>query len=219
MSPKNRNRAPGFDTVAPVYPLLERLVYGGRLEKGRSCFLTELGQCRNLLLLGEGNGRFLRALLNTHPDCHATVVEISPKMTQAAHATLTPEQATRVSWLQQSVFTAPLQAGTFDAVVTHYLFDLFEPPEQERLLLLGQKALARGGLWQDTEFLCNGTSAASRLRNRLLLALSYRVLGALCNFPARRLTNPFPLFANAGFTLRAKQTFHDHLAARLWQKP
>lgn len=219
MTRPSRNTAPGFDTVAPVYPLLERLVYGGRLQRGRSCFLTELAQCRNLLLLGEGNGRFLRSLLAANPGCRATVVEISPKMTRSARAALSPGQAARVSWQQQSVFTVQLEAAAFDAVVTHYLFDLFEPREQECLLLLGQKVLAPGGLWQDTEFLCSGASAASRLRNRLMLALNYRVLGSLCDFSARRLADHLPLFANAGLTLRAEQIFRDHLAARLWQKP
>jgi len=210
---------PGFDRVAAVYPRLERLVYGQGLERGRTAFIDELSARQNILLLGEGNGRFLKALLRANTTCAATVVEISPQMITHARSDLSPEEQQRVTWLQTSALDAELPAGSFDAVVTHYLFDLFESPDQARLLATGLGALAPGGLWQDTEFLADGPTHFTRLRNRSLLFLSYRFLGALCDFPARRLSDHRPLMLEAGLMLQAEQTFGHHYAARLWKLP
>ncbi|MDP0494795.1 MAG: class I SAM-dependent methyltransferase [Verrucomicrobiota bacterium JB024] len=211
------SKHPGFDRVARLYPRLERLAYGQRLERGRRAFLPELAACRNLLLLGEGNGRFLQALLTANPSCTTTVVEISPRMIACARARLAPKQRTRVSWIEGSALNAGLPDAAFDAVVTHYLFDLFEPADQARLLQRGLKALAPGGLWQDTEFQTDGPTRLARLRNRLLLTASYRFLGALCDFPARRLADHLPLMLAAGLTLEREQGFGHHFTARLWR--
>jgi SAM-dependent methyltransferase len=214
-----QSKYPGFDRVARLYPRLERLAYGQWLERGRRAFLPELAACRNLLLPGEGNGRFLQALLAANPTCTATVVEISPRMIACARARLTPQQRARVTWVEGSALTARLPAGQFDAVVTHYLFDLFEPADQARLLQSGLNALAPGGLWQDTEFQTDGPTRLARLRNRLLLAASYRFLGALCDFPARRLADHRPLMLAAGLVPEREQGFGHHFTARLWRRP
>lgn len=216
MSASPQRKHPGFDRVAPLYPRLERLAYGQRLERGRRAFLPELAACRNLLLLGEGNGRFLKALLTANPACVATVVEISPRMIACARAALTAQQRARVNWVEGSALNAELPAAAFDAVVTHYLFDLFGPADQARLLQTGLDALAPGGVWQDTEFQTDGPTRLARLRNRLLLAASYRFLGALCDFPARRLADHRPLMLAAGLVPEREQSFGHHFTARLW---
>ncbi|MBC2593649.1 class I SAM-dependent methyltransferase [Ruficoccus amylovorans] len=218
-APRLENRHPGFDRVARAYPGLEFIGYGRRLEAGRLAFLDKLRPCRNLLLLGEGNGRFLKNLLLANPDCAATVVEISPRMIACARAALGPELSSRVQWIEASVLDVKLPRAAFDAVVTHYLFDLFEPQGQARLVATGLQALAPGGWWQDTEFLADGPTRLIRLRNRLRLALSYRLLGALCDFPARRLTDHTPLMRAAGLRLADEKDFGHHFAARLWQRP
>ncbi len=211
-------RRPGFDRVARAYPGLEWIAYGKRLERGRLACLGELSTRRHLLLLGEGNGRFLRALLAANPACTATVVEISPRMIAQARAALHPDERARVTWRQESVLTADLPEGAFDTVVTHYLFDLFEPPDQARILQTGLNALAPGGLWQDTEFLPDGPTRLIRLRNRLMLAMSYRFLGALCDFPARKLSDHRALMREAGLELEREEVFGHHFAARLWTR-
>ena len=216
MSEPAPSKRPGFDRVARAYPSLEMLGYGKRLEAGRLALLDELSACRHLLLLGEGNGRFLKALLVANPTCTVTVVEISPAMIASAQSSLKPEQRTRVTWRNESALTAKLPAGAFDAVVTHYLFDLFEPDGQAQLLQTGLHALAPDGLWQDTEFLTGGPTPFVRLRNRLRLELSYRFLGALCDFPARQLADHRPLLLAAGLQRTREEVFGHHFAARLW---
>lgn len=213
------SRPRGFDRVAAVYPLLEGLVYGQKLRRGRHAYLRELSACRRLLLLGEGNGRFLRELLAASPLAEVTVVEISPRMIASARSRLGAAQAARVRWVEASALCAALPAGHFDAVVTHYLFDLFEPSDQARLLQTGLGALRSGGLWQDAELIAGGQTRWHRHWNRLLLACSYRVMGTLCDFPARELAEHTHLFVKAGLAPLGERMTGGSVVARLWQKP
>ena len=51
------------DLIAPHYWWIERLGMGRALERRRRWFLPELGNARRALVLGDGDGRFLRELL------------------------------------------------------------------------------------------------------------------------------------------------------------
>ncbi len=55
------------DLIAPHYWWIERLGMGRALERRRTCFLPELEQARRALVLGDGDGRFLRELLRRNP--------------------------------------------------------------------------------------------------------------------------------------------------------
>lgn len=208
---------PGFDRVATLYPLLENIAYAKRLKPGREHHLSALRDCRHVLLLGEGNGRFLARLLERNPQANATVVELSPRMIHCARQALGSAQS-RVRWHAGSALDAPLPAHAFDAVVTHYFFDLFPPAQQWQILRNTLPALRTGGLWQDTEFITGGGNALASCRNRAQLTLSYRFLGLLCDFPARALHCPAPLFRQAGLALRDETVLCGQTAARLWQK-
>jgi hypothetical protein len=56
-------RAAQFDLVAPIYPTLDRLVFGVRLDDARQAFFEEVLEADQVLLAGEGNGGFLRSLI------------------------------------------------------------------------------------------------------------------------------------------------------------
>ena len=51
------------DLIAPHYWWIERLGMGRALERRRRWFLPEIGNARRALVLGDGDGRFLRELL------------------------------------------------------------------------------------------------------------------------------------------------------------
>jgi hypothetical protein len=48
----------GFGRLAWVYEGLERLIYGGLLQRARLAFIDSLAPCKRILILGEGDGRF-----------------------------------------------------------------------------------------------------------------------------------------------------------------
>ena len=52
-----------FDHLAPHYRWMEWLLAGSKPQRCRTTFLDTLPTARHALLLGEGNGRFLREFL------------------------------------------------------------------------------------------------------------------------------------------------------------
>src|SRR5258707_14055296 len=73
-----------FDLVAPLYPVLERWIFGRRLDGARMAFYDAVLQADRILLVGEGNGRFLRSLLARKIGGCVTVVGKSRGMLRLA---------------------------------------------------------------------------------------------------------------------------------------
>ena len=56
-----------FDRLAPHYRWMEAVLAGGKLQRCRTAFLNEVKDARHALIVGDGNGRFLSALLRANP--------------------------------------------------------------------------------------------------------------------------------------------------------
>ena len=72
------------DPIAPHYWWIERLGMGRTLERRRRCFLPEVERARRALVLGDGDGRFLRALLRSNSTVRADYVDLSGRMLDLA---------------------------------------------------------------------------------------------------------------------------------------
>jgi ubiquinone/menaquinone biosynthesis C-methylase UbiE len=74
-----------FDLVASFYPLLEQLVFGSTLNQAREFFAREIGAGKEILLIGEGNGRFLCEMMKQTASASSfTVIDSSVRMMAAA---------------------------------------------------------------------------------------------------------------------------------------
>ena len=58
---------PNFDLIARPYRWLEYLTFGPTLQQTRLHYLPALLHSRNALVLGDGDGRFIAALLAANP--------------------------------------------------------------------------------------------------------------------------------------------------------
>jgi len=89
-APGDRRRATNggmsFDSLAAHYRWMEWLLAGRKLQRCRTAFLRRINPPREVLLLGEGNGRFLEALLQAHPQARVTCVDASAAMLERARA-------------------------------------------------------------------------------------------------------------------------------------
>src|ERR1700722_13531112 len=73
-----------FDSIASFYPLLEQMVFGSTLSRSRRLFSERLLSGENILLIGEGNGRFLFEMVRKTSAASFTVVDSSARMLAAA---------------------------------------------------------------------------------------------------------------------------------------
>jgi len=66
-----------FDLIANFYPLLEQIVFGSTLSRSRRFFARRVLEGNEILLVGEGNGRFLFEMAKQNSSASFTVIDSS----------------------------------------------------------------------------------------------------------------------------------------------
>jgi ubiquinone/menaquinone biosynthesis C-methylase UbiE len=135
MNDRPSTKARSFDLVSRVYPALEWLAFGNALENARGAFLSNIINAERLLLVGEGNGRFLARCLKEKANGSITVVDSSPQMLRSAEArAATISHQTRLRFVHGDIRALTERLGKFDVIVTHFFLDLFRPESQRRIV-------------------------------------------------------------------------------------
>ena len=175
----------GFDRVAGCYPWLEARVFGRKLEQIRSQYLNFVTPRENVLIVGEGNGRFCAALLQQKVSGSVTIVDSSARMLAAVRSRI----GDRCRNLEIRLIHADVRAWrpdrAFDCLVTQFFFDLFKPPTQEAILARLTAACTGDAGWLDTDF----TPDPIGVRTRILHKLQYIFFKWSCGIEASSLSD------------------------------
>lgn len=208
-----------FDALAPWYRLMETITAGRILQRARTAFLEEVSGCRRALLLGEGPGKFLVALLQSNPAVNVVVVEQSARMIQEARRALVHSGLgeARVTFLQENALNWEPD-GTFDLLVTHCFFDCFQPDEIHLLVSKLSACSQPDTLWLLADFQAPA-SGWRRWRAILVLGVLYRFFRWVTNLSATTLTPPSPFLEAAGFSLQQRQEYNFSLIhSDIWKR-
>jgi ubiquinone/menaquinone biosynthesis C-methylase UbiE len=147
-------RQPNFNLIAKPYRWLEYLTLGPTLQRCRTHFLPQLLHQQSALVLGDGDGRFLTALLIANPHLHADAVDTSATMlqllTQRAHHQA-PNAATRLQTHHTSALTFTPNTS-YDLVATHFFLDCLSQTELDQLITNLTPTLHPGALWLISDF-------------------------------------------------------------------
>jgi len=195
-----------FDTLAPYYRALELVTAGGLLQRGRTAFLPEASRSRRALLLGEGPGRFLVALLRANVEVEVTCVDASGRMIAQAAREIADHglSPTRVRFEQADARAWPSHLAGFDLVATHFYLDCFDAEELERLVASIGRAAAAEATWLLTDFRLP-PHGWRRWRGRVLLAALYAFFRTFAGLSASRLTPPDAYLEASGFQLAGRR--------------
>jgi len=199
--------APDFDGLARAYRGLEFLAFGRDLERARFCLLDRMRHCREILVLGEGDGRCLARLARAAPAASIRCVDVSGAMLARAAARLAdPAARARVAFEQADVFSLALPAGRYDAVITLFFLDCFTPDRVGELVGRVRGSLQPGAwwLWADFAWPPRGWR---RWRARAMLRLLYIFFRWQTGLPARSLPPAEEILRGAGFALEAERAF------------
>lgn len=192
-----------FDWMAKPYALFERALFGSTFHATRTALLPQLTGARRVLVLGEGDGRFVAALLAHDPQVEVVVVDGSIEMLRLSRARCAPfgsrsefVHANVVTWLANLAQTRP-----FDGVVTTFFLDCLTASEITTVFAKLDPHLTPDArwLWADLVIPARGIR---RLFARALLRALYAVFALTTNISARQLVSPEPYFANYGWRSR-----------------
>jgi len=197
------------DLIAPHYWWIERLGMGRMLERRRRWFLPELTRARRALVLGDGDGRFLRELLRQNPAVHADYVDLSSRMLELARDKSGGE---RVNYYRADARTLEFPREEYDLIATHFFFDCFDASELDTLIGRISAAAKPGARWVVSEF--RVPSLAARLAVRALY-LFFRITTGL---KTSRLTDHRPILETHGFQLESARPSRGGLVvSELWE--
>jgi ubiquinone/menaquinone biosynthesis C-methylase UbiE len=198
------------DLLAPHYWWIERLGLGRTLERRRRWFLPELKDARRALVLGDGDGRFLRELLRSNPAVRADYVDLSRRMLELARDKAGAE---RVDYRQADARTVEFPGNEYDLIATHFFFDCFSASELDVLIgrIVGStKPRAR---WVVSEF-CVPSIAA-----RLLVSALYAFFRLTTGLKTRELVDHRPILRAHAFRLtKASHSRGGLVVSELWER-
>ena len=194
------------DPLARWYRWLEYAGIGRALERRRFEFLPEVGDARRVLILGEGDGRFLAAFLRVNGHAEIDVVDNSAEMLAAAcrragQSLDMDAVARRVRFHHADARAWPLPVAVrYDLIVTHFFLDCFGDEEVEELVRRCAESAAQGCRWLVSEFRQPARGLAA-WRARVWIGGLYRLFGWATGLRVRRLPNHASPLERNGFRL------------------
>lgn len=206
-----RSSAVSFDRVARPYRWMEYLTFGHALERCRNHFLPKLADCRSALVLGDGDGRFLAALLATNPHLHADAVDSSRTMLRLlerrVQAAIGSTSRLRTHHIDALSF---VPGGHYDLVVSHFFLDCLNSLQIEALCARLAPYLEPHARWVISDFRI--PAGPMRWPARAIVRLLYLAFRLLTGLRTHRLPDHAAALTAAGFTRIAQ---HPLLAGLL----
>ena len=191
-----------FDILAPHYRWMEFVLAGEKLQRCRTAFLDHVAKANKVLILGEGNGRFLRECRRKLPNANITCVDASARMLALARERMTG-QGGKMNFVHADALEwSPSDSG-FDLIVTHFFLDCFRREQLESLIAKLARAAAPQASWLLADFQSAG-GGVQRYRSQLILWTMYRFFRVVTRLPATALIAPDTYLEQNGFTLRER---------------
>jgi ubiquinone/menaquinone biosynthesis C-methylase UbiE len=190
----------GFDRLAHWYRAAEFITFGTDLERARFEFLGHVAACRNILLLGEGDGRCAARVSAIAPNARILCVDSSPAMVERASARISGNAAApRVRFLCADARSFNPGPGKFDAVATLFFLDCFGSDDLASLVTRVGSMLEPGAPWLFSDFVIP-RRGIPRLRARAWLRVLYAFFSWETALKVSRLPPSEEILAQAGWS-------------------
>jgi ubiquinone/menaquinone biosynthesis C-methylase UbiE len=186
------------------------------LQSARVVFLSEIDNPRRALIAGEGNGRFLEALLRRHPGVRVDCVDASRRMLELANARV--QDDARVRFLHEDLKVWSPEENVYDLIVTDFFLDCFVEEEVALIVAKLARAATSDAVWLLSDFSIP-PSGVAKLHARVWLSAMYRFFRLTTRIRARDLIDPSEFLRAHGFRLAAQKLSRFSLIkSELWRR-
>ena len=208
-----------FDNLAPWYHFLETISFGNQLQQCRISQLAELNEVKNVLILGDGNGRFLESLLKSNNNSKIESIDISRNMIELANARITSlPNTSKVIFIHSDVFDWDFPKCKYDLVVTNFFLDCFTYSELTNLIEKVSVSLKPEGKLIYGDFNIPNSFFKKTLATLLLFGM-YVFFRIFTRISANSLHDPtFLLIENKFILKNEKYYLGSFLKSQLWFK-
>jgi ubiquinone/menaquinone biosynthesis C-methylase UbiE len=194
-----------FDSLAPHYRWMELVLAGDKLQRCRTAFLKQSARATRVLIVGEGNGRFLVACRKHFSAAQITCLDSSSRMLEMARRCVATSglDPNRIEFIQSDILEWKAPQRCFDLIVTNFFLDCFPPGQLERVVAVLARAALPGATWWLADFQVPA-SCLIRLRALLIHRVMYGFFRMVTRLPATELTPPDRFLEQHGFVLRRR---------------
>ncbi len=205
------------DPIARWYRWLEYAGMGRSLERRREEYLDEVATARRVLILGEGDGRFLRAFLEVNAAAVVDCVDASGRMLAIAEARVDGKSRVEFHHADARAWMPPTGAR-YDLVVSHFFLDCFTGDELAEMIPRFAGYATPDARWIVSEFR-QPSNGWRGWRARVWIGGLYGLFGWATGLRVRRLPEYRSHLARAGFRL-ARETVANAgmLVSELWAR-
>jgi SAM-dependent methyltransferase len=202
-----------FDFIAPHYCWLETIAFANTLQAARVAFVDQIGVPKRALIVGEGNGRFLQALLRNHPAITVDCVDASARMLNLARKRVRNDS--RVQFLQRDLRNWSPEKDAYDLIVTHFFFDCFGEVTLGAIVEKLAAASSAEAQWLIADFCLPGKNLV-QWPARFCLGMMYLFFRIVARIEAQRLTAAAPFLQRQSFTLAERKLFAGEMVQSEW---
>jgi len=198
----------GFDRLATFYAIIETLAFGSLLQKSRCEFLDLVSSGQSILILGDGDGRFVQELLQQKTNLHIRLVDFSRSMLEETRKKTVKWAAMNghaVEFEHADILEiAPYPPGAFDLVCSHFFLDCFNEETIQRLADHILQALKAEGMWMITDF-DMPKKGWKALRARLWISIMYLFFGIVTGLKTKDLPDYRPILRQKGMIMQIQK--------------
>jgi ubiquinone/menaquinone biosynthesis C-methylase UbiE len=199
---------------------LEWVLAGEKLQRCRTAFLSQVRNANEVLVLGEGNGRFLLECRKLLGSARIICVDASLQMLELARQRLGRADVNLegIEFVHADVLTWAPPKRAFDLIITHFFLDCFKAEQLEPLLTALARASCPGAAWLIADFQIPN-KGIGRWRAQVIHRIMYAFFRLATRLPARQLTAPDPFLTSRGFYLRDRLVSDwGLLRSDIWQR-
>ena len=206
------------DRLARWYRALEYAGFGRALERRREFFLGRMSTARRVLVLGDGDGRFLASFLRVNRSAEVDSVDASAAMLTLARRRIGEADLARLRFHHSDARRWQPPPVSYDLIVTHFFLDCFPDAELRPLVARLAAFTTPGARWIVSEFRQPADGLAA-WRARAWIAGLYAFFRITTGLRARRLPDHTAALEAAGFRLERETLARGGLlASQLWQR-
>jgi SAM-dependent methyltransferase len=209
------------DRIAAYYRWFEYAAFGPYLERARFRWISSLADAKRVLILGDGDGRFLARFAALNRDARLDSVDLSARMLKLAGERvqkLPVRDQRRVRLIHDDALTTEQLAGPYDLVVTNFFLDCLDANGQAQLMEKLEPEVAKPARWLVTDFQIIGSSRAADIF-RLFTRMMYLFFRLTTGLKIQQLVDFSPQLERLGFRVSERSEWLlRFLVSTVWER-
>lgn len=198
-----------YNILAPIYDFITNLVFRGKVLKAQKEILSILPQSGNLLFIGGGTGKTLKAIEQLRPQLSITYIDPSSEMIRSSKKQSTLKTTRFIQGTEKDI-----PNEKFDVVCTFFFLDLFNALELKEVFNKLNSHLNEEGLWLYADF-----NVAQNWWQKGIEFAMFQFLKLTTNITTNRIEDYSKHFRPGYFDLQSKNNyFGNYISNAVYKK-